>query len=468
MSKPGVGGGLRPQFPLLGIVALLTGLLLIGLYFGKQFSTRDGELIAIVIYLGVGSILTLWGLHALASEIWPWIGRRRTNRRRVRMTSPALVYLLIMFTLFLGAMVGRQNILMLVFGLMAGPFVINGSITFQMLKGMRVQRRLPSRVMAGEIFSVDLQLDNRKRWLSSWMMFAQDNIQSTQERLEAVVLFTRVPPRSERSGSYQVRLLERGRYAFGPIQVASRYPLGLMERSIIIDQIDEVLVYPRIGTLSTNWHQQMAHSNELVHQPQSRKGAFDDEFHGLREYRGGDNPRAIHWRTSARRNTLMIREFHQARDQDLLVLLDLWIPPRPTPADRQRVELAVSFAASLCVEHCRNRGDAALLLGISGGESVLWQGPGSMASLDPVLERLALAEAGASRGLADLHRELRTQCGTATRKVVVTTRAAADPALVSLLHSADDGEQNGNGAPFRIVTATPQELESLIHMDIGP
>jgi uncharacterized protein (DUF58 family) len=198
--------------------------------------------------------------------------------------------------------------------------------------------------------------------------------------------------------------------------------MGLMERAVVIDQFESLIVFPRLGVLSPNWYEQTAVSNELAHRPQSRRGAFEDEFHRLREYRAGDNPRAIHWRTSARRNELMVREYHQSRDQDLLLLLDLWTPPVASEADRARVELAISFAATLCVEQCRRTGDCRLLLGISGSQTSHWEGSASQLSMDDFLSRLALAEAGDSRGLSDLRRDLALLCTPATRSILITTR----------------------------------------------
>jgi len=373
------------------------------------------------------------------------------------------VYLAIMFTLFLGAMMGRNNMLLLVFGLMAGPSVINGSVTFNMLKGMKALRRLPSRAMAGEIFSVDLQLSNRKQLFSSWMMIVRDRVTNGTDDLSAEVLFTRVPPRSDRSSAYQARLLSRGRYEFGPIQVVCRHPLGLMERSIVVDKQEDLIVYPQLGRLTTLWRQQTSDSSELGDRPQSRKGGFDDEFHSLREYRGGDNPRAIHWRTSARRNALMVREFHQARDQDLLIVLDLWQPARPSAEDLARVELAISFAATLCVEQCRHRGESELVLGISGEENSLWEGPGNTASIDVILERLALADAGSSVQLKETITAGLEHSRPHSQRLLITTRSTSDAAVIAIpdVRAAGIGSgHNGHGPPLRVISADPQQLSA--------
>ena len=41
---------------------------------------------------------------------------------------------MIMIVIFSGSLLGRSNMLMLVFSMMAGPFVVNGWITYSMLK----------------------------------------------------------------------------------------------------------------------------------------------------------------------------------------------------------------------------------------------------------------------------------------------------------------------------------------------
>lgn len=463
MSSPNsTRGKTRRQTPWLGLFTLCGGIGLVLLYHYKPGVARGGSMFAKAFYLGTGVILALWGLGAVIGELWPRLGRLHagpSRRYRVKMPLQAVAYLVILIALFVGALVGRSNMLMLVFGLMAGPFVLNGSITFSMLKGTHAARRLPERAFVGELFSVEVLLFNRKRLFSSWMMVVEDRLAGAREDLPAAVLFTRVPPRSERAGSYQVRLAHRGQYLFGPLQVVSRFPLGLMERAVVLDQVDALLVYPRIGTLSPTWYQQTAASNELVHRPQSRRGAFDDEFHRLREYRAGDNPRAIHWRTSARRNELMVREYHQNRDQDLFLLLDLWVPERPSESDRERVELAVSFAATLCVEQCRQTGDCLLLLGISGNQTSHWEAAASELSIDSFLERLALADAGPSLQLADLRRQLVPRCGPTARMMLITTRKLNQERVSELL-PADD-----TLSALQVVEADPQILANVFQLD---
>jgi uncharacterized protein (DUF58 family) len=70
----------------------------------------------------------------------------------------------------------------------------------------------------------------------------------------------------------------------------------------------------------------------------------DIAFHALREYQPGDDRRFIHWRSSAKTGTFMVRQFEETRRSRLMVLLDL---DAGAYVDDEDFELAVSAAASL-------------------------------------------------------------------------------------------------------------------------
>jgi hypothetical protein len=340
----------------LGLIAIAGGLALIRLYFSfPRLASNPNPMVA-VVYLGTGGVLILLGLRALLAELLGAVFRGGAipgQRYRIRMPPEALMYLLILVVLCLGALLGHSNMMMLVFGLTAGPFILNGQMTLGVLQRLSVARRLPRHATVGENFPVTLCLSNRKRLLSSWMIVAEDFVQAPDEQLQPAVLFTHVPARSEREAIYEICPARRGRYEFGPVRVLSRFPMGLMERSFELGQVEQLLVYPRIGRLKSGWWQAGEAGQAVSERARAVVGASDDEFHRLREYRSGDNPRAIHWRTTARRSELMVREYQHHLRRELCLVLDLWLPARPQPDDLERVELAVSFAASACVTASR-------------------------------------------------------------------------------------------------------------------
>ena len=449
----------RRTLPVFGAMSLLTGIFLLALYVKGYVPERPPLKI---LQFVIGSTLLVGGLKSLlfdrASPRKPrWV---RWVPYRVSLTREGGMYLVIMIAVFVGALIGRSNLLLLVFGLLAGPFVINGYVTFTMLRNNALSRNCVDRVIAGETLWVELTLGNRRHWLSSWMLIMEDRLSNGQEELSPRVLFSRVPPRKDRAATYRVRLVHRGRYTLGPLQISSRFPLGLVERTLLVESPGEIIVHPRLGALTPAWRRDQSNAFELFQQIRSSVGAFDDEFHRIREYRAGDNPKAIHWRTSARRNELMVREFHQTRDTHLSIVLDLW---QANPRDRrqsERVELAISFVATICVDHCRKSRESEISLAVIGRKKSHWSGPAGPLSINPLLDPLALAEAGPHAELGEFPEEGLTN-PSAVRRLLVTTRDLRESGAI-------EGFQAGcraQGASFRVLEADATNLERFCQWD---
>jgi uncharacterized protein (DUF58 family) len=427
----------RPR-PQVGLALLLAAAAMLGLYFAWP---EDRLWWPATFYPLFWLAVVVTTLAGAAQVVW-WLVPARWFRRlqefsQHRVYLPLHIpregvgYLVIMIVCFVGASMTHSNPLMLVFAAMAGPFVVNGSVTYAMLKNIHAARRVPPRAMAGELFSVELTMTNPSRWLSAWLLTVQDEVHHPQTALRASVLFTRLGRRSETSGHYQLQLPHRGRYRYGPLRVLSRYPLGLVERSRMFRVFDETLVYPRIGRLTPRWKRRLLGAAELVDVPQPRDGVFDDEFHHLREYRWGDNPRAIHWRSSARRNELIVREYQPNREHNLLVLVDLYAPEPAAPGDLERVEQALSFVATLCWEHRRECRGASLFVLMAGREVWRFEASTASAGLEALLDRLAVAAPSADNDFAHLMNWELVLTGPNTRSVVVSTRTGSQPPVGS-------------------------------------
>lgn len=383
------------------------------------------------LFWGVVVILLAFGLQQLAAAYWPGQASsqlRKVGKNHFVLPREGLLYLAIMIVLLMGSMLGNDNMLLLVFSMMTGPFVVNGATSLTMLKGARIARQAPPRAMVGELFSVDLLLQNQQSYLSSWMMQAIDVIEGPGWRGTAEVLFTRVPPRSTQPGHYDLRLNQRGRYQFGPLQIISRFPLSLVERGLPFNLYSEVLIYPRIGRLSPNWRRRLAGANEQITQSQTRLGVYQDEFHHLREFRRGDSPRSIHWRSSARRNELIAQQYQENREHRLALVVELWRGPaeaRGAVVDEQ-LELLLSFVATMCVEYRRTCRQSEMHLTLVGDRTVTWRGEAT-SSLEPVLDELATIQAAASADASAALEELLGQVGPETRVCLLTTRPMVDP-----------------------------------------
>jgi uncharacterized protein (DUF58 family) len=199
-----------------------------------------------------------------------------------------------------------------------------------------------------------------------------------------------------------VVLPRRGEYAFGPLTAVGGHPFGLVRPLRAVGPGSSVLVLPRPGKLSRDRLRHRLRGADPRGEHVQRRGwrheAAQAEFHGLRPFRPGDSPRWVHWRTSARRGELMVREMEDVPGDDLLLVLDATGPAG------ELFEEAVTLAATIVWEWCRRRGDR-LLLAVHGEAEGVSDGMTGAEHARRLLERLARvhpgpAGAGAAAGWA--------------------------------------------------------------------
>lgn len=428
---------------------------------------QDGAYVNLPIGLQIcGMLLCVWSLYEgtrtirlshLARPVRP-----KWGNREVALTSEGVLFIVILLTTFIAAFLGKSNLLLLVFSLLAATFILNGAVTNLMLEKNRVRRGLPRNIMAGETLAVEVTLANQRRRLSSWMLVLQDQIRNSREILQPRVLYPRVPVRSERSAWYEVRFGERGVYEFGPLKLLTRFPLGFVERGILIDRPDKIIVHPRVGLLTSRWRSEAADAEDLMRHPRSRTGTHEDDFHRLREYRSGDNPKAIHWLSTARSNQLMVREYHETRDRDLIVCLDLWGEHPPEVSDAQ-VERAVSFTASLIVDHCRRNRGASVAIGLAGSKEFVWYGSAGPNVIPHIMDELSQIQGSAEPPLSRVVGELQGIPWSRCHRILVTTRPKSDVAQILDGSGARGGADHRH--PFRIVESAAEALSKYIRWD---
>lgn len=412
----------RSQLSIAGLAFMLVGMGLV--IFEMQTAFLLGRIgptgRLVVIFCGTG--FSVWGLKEVITGIYPSLAKTGYSFELPR---EGLVYLVMMCALFIGSLIGRNNLLLMVFACLAGPFVMNGWITFTMLRGLQVRRQLPQRVMAGDLFSVSLTLENRKSWLTVWLMTVHDSITRGDSWLKPEILFVRVPSGSQRQGHYQLKLPDRGRYQFGPLHVTSRFPLGLVQRGTRLDLIDQISVYPRVGYLKSEWRKLLARSTELVHDVPTVRGPNNDEMSRVREYRLGDEPRMIHWKTTARMNELMVCEYEESRDRHLLLIIDAWSPPAPLANQLEDFERGLRFAITVCMDQLRNNRESSLVVKFAARPSEIWQGDLGEMHVDRLLETFAALEPTSAVDLSELFTGLDESMTRHRRLVVLSLRPEA-------------------------------------------
>jgi uncharacterized protein (DUF58 family) len=147
---------------------------------------------------------------------------------------------------------------------------------------------------------------------------------------------------------FSIPTLRRGVIQVGPVRTVRADPLGLVRREMEWTERLELVVHPRtVSVPSTS----TGLIRDLEGTPTRDLTASDVAFHALREYQRGDDRRYIHWRSTAKTGTYMVRQFEQTRRSHLVVALSLATHDFGSEAE---FELAVSVAGSLGVRAIRD------------------------------------------------------------------------------------------------------------------
>ncbi|MBI1903744.1 MAG: DUF58 domain-containing protein [Planctomycetia bacterium] len=348
---------------------------------------------------------------------------------RQRLTIESWYYVVVGGFLLVGSLLREINLMLMLVGLMVGPLVLSWWMAWRSLRKIEVRRTAPSAVTAGDAVFVEIEAANRRPRGTSWAVVVKDRLRRSGDgdgnvraaTITARTFFQKLPAGAIERRTYQGTIVRRGRYELGPLVVSTRFPLGLVYRAIEVDAPATMLVLPRLGRLSPQWVRRKQMLGIGSRPERSRRGLLEGEFHTLRTYQPGDSRRWIHWRTSARRGELMVRQFEAQRHHDLALLLDLWQPETPKTEQLENVELAVSFAATVVFEHCR-AGTSRLTLGIAGKEAALVSGQASAALARSASEALALAEADDGQSLAEILDRALPRSTPRSDLVIVTTR----------------------------------------------
>jgi uncharacterized protein (DUF58 family) len=241
---------------------------------------------------------------------------------------------------------------------------------------------------------------------------------------------------------YDVPTERRGPLTVGPLSVGRRDLLGLCRARQTVGTTAHLLVWPR-------WH-------PLRGLPAGVSPSLDGfadtarhgsiAFHSLREYRWGDDLRHVHWRTSARAGTLLVREYIDTALPHLVLLLD--------DRDSPHFEDAVEAAASILVA----AGDAGLpvTLRLAGGaEAAASTGAGldvlarahprDGVELDLAVRRLAPVIAGRTLVVVTGSETMVAFPGSADSRIVMvmlggTRRVSVLPSGVTVLRAGSPAE----------------------------
>ncbi len=368
--------------------------------------------------------------------------RRSAHPVGTRLTREGLQFLFMISFILFGAVLRDVNLLVILAGTLFGMMLIQWRVCAKTLVDLSIDRRLPRAVYARRPFEIELVLRNGKSWLGSWLVLVQDRmvfapVLSTIHRASQTIslLFLSVPPRSSRTQRYRCVAERRGRYQWMGLEMTTRFPLGLMRGVLTQKESRHFIVQPALGRLLPSWQELFLVRNSGARHRRVRSLADEGEFFGLRSYRIGDSPRAIHWRSSARRDELVVKQFQQPESRELVLLLDLVIPSDPSLEARKRYVLiedtAVEFLATL-VHQMTHANVGSITVAIADAQPTVASRVAARSQGHALLDRLANARGGTAATLIPAMKMLERENRHVEHLIVVSTRPMPAPSADAL------------------------------------
>ncbi|MDR0688887.1 MAG: DUF58 domain-containing protein [Spirochaetaceae bacterium] len=229
--------------------------------------------------------------------------------------------------LFLGAAAFFSPVLSLIWflgGLSLLPLVIaDGLVTRLLYGGFEVSREIPSSLALGEPCRVILRFRATAGGLLPLGVSLFDLYPDSMGCTVFPAPIQRKPlkNRGVLAFEYPLTPLDRGAWEFSGLELLYRSPLRFWSRKVFLPCVSRGRTYPDFTKLKQAAGKDLRGIRELSGRIPRRRGQ-GMEFLDLREYQPGDSVRAIDWRATGRRGKVVIREYQEEQDQQVLFILD--------------------------------------------------------------------------------------------------------------------------------------------------
>lgn len=309
---------------------------------------------------------------------------------------------------------------------------------------VRIKARHAERLSAGDTLVADLEVTNTGRL----------------PLIDLFLIAHRLPPQIDaeeprgvpagniaagRSAHVRLRLAceRRGVYRLRGYRAQTDFPYGLLRAYRAVPDERSIIVYPKFTRLA-----RFEVPTGRRYQPGgvALASSLGDsyEFIGNREFREGDNPRNIDWRSTARLQKLVVREYREEYFHRVAVILDTHVPRRERHVRRESLEQAISLCAA--VSDYMARAEYIVDLFAAGPNLYHLTAGRSLAYLDQILDILACIEENPSEPFATIEPELLADLEQIT--TVICVLLDWDDSRRAFVH-----QLRGEGAGIKVIIA---------------
>ncbi len=256
---------------------------------------------------------------------------------------------------------------------------------------IRMSGSLPEKAMAGQRVDAEFTLTNRSRLpvfdLSLLMFSLPEGLRQTS----ADATLARLGPRRSCRVAYELLPLRRGQYELDDLYAYSTFPFNLFRRLGTTRRMGSLLVLPSFSPL-----QRVDAAMSFRYQPGgiafSSKVGESPEYIGSREFRPGDSPRRIDFRSWARLAAPAVKEYQEEYYCRVALVLDTFVEPRRKAPATGFPDLEAAVSLSAAVTEALSRGEFIIDIFAAGPELYVFRAGRHTAHFENILEILACVD----------------------------------------------------------------------------
>jgi uncharacterized protein (DUF58 family) len=216
-------------------------------------------------------------------------------------------------TLLLGvaAVNTGNNLLFLIVSAMLAFMAVSGLLGWMNIRGLSISLRLPDEVYAGVKTMVTVRIENKKRFLPSFLISASV--------LGSPASFTLLDPRKPETGALLLTFPQRGTHVLPGARISSPFPVNFFVRFATVPVPGSFTVFPAPRTSGLPMAGGKPDAGTAISSTQS---GYDGELAKISDYRGGESLKLIHWRLSAKHEDFKVKHMTATAIDPVLLELD--------------------------------------------------------------------------------------------------------------------------------------------------
>jgi uncharacterized protein (DUF58 family) len=194
---------------------------------------------------------------------------------------------------------------------MLGFMAVSGLLGWLNIRGLSVRVHLPDEVYAGLATLATVHIENRKKYLPSFLITA-----TIAGRPATFIILDRRKPET---GSVVLSFQGRGLHSLGGAQISSTFPVNFFIRYTVVDIPGSFTVFPAPRVSAGLYLTGRPDAGQAL---DSAAKGYEGDLAKISDYRGGESLKMIHWRLSAKHEEFKVKELTATADEPITLELD--------------------------------------------------------------------------------------------------------------------------------------------------